>query len=70
MVDLRINETLQDPVGAVRNRTASAQLETAPTIHEGRKRLSVFRIYYSFHSSALRHFTSLATYVSHKEVIN
>ena len=46
LVDFRINWTLQigegkirvmTPVGAVCNRTASAQLETAPTKHGVRK---------------------------------
>ncbi len=35
------------PVGAVSHRTASAQLETAPTKHREQKCLSVFRIHYS-----------------------
>ncbi len=34
-------------VGAVFNRTVSAQLETAPTKHGERKCLSVFRIHYN-----------------------
>ena len=41
----------------------TAQLKTAPTKHGGRKCVSVFRIHHSFHASALRHFTSLATCV-------
>ena len=35
------------PVGAVSNRTASAQLETAPTQYGGRKCLFIFRIHYN-----------------------
>ena len=35
------------PVGAVRNRTASAQLETAPTQHRERKCLFIFIIHHS-----------------------
>ena len=35
------------PVGAVSNRTASAQLETAPTKHGGRKCLFIFIIHHS-----------------------
>ena len=34
------------PVGAVSNRTASAQLETAPTKHGERKCLFIFMIHY------------------------
>ena len=50
LVDFRINWTLQigegkiramTPVGAVSNRTASAQLETAPTKHGARKCLFI-----------------------------
>ena len=35
------------PVGAVSNRTASAQLETAPTKHGERKCLFILRIHHS-----------------------
>ena len=38
----------QAPVGAVSYRTASAQLETAPTMHKERKRLFIFKIYYKW----------------------
>ena len=39
------------PVGAASNRTASAQLETAPTKHGERKRLFIFIIHYNYFRS-------------------
>ena len=41
------------PVGAVSNRTASAQLETAPTKHGERKCLFIFRIHYNADGDAV-----------------
>ena len=45
------------PVGAVSNRTASAQLETAPTKRRERKCLFTFMIHYSLlsNTAGLRH---------------
>ena len=48
------------PVGAVSPRTASAQLETAPTKHGERKCLSVFRIHYN---------SSTVTEIRHKKLL-
>ena len=50
------------PVVAVSNRTASAQLQTAPTKHRGRKCLFIFRIHHNLRN--MQDVQTLSSYAS------